>query len=146
MREPVRKDIDGEQYTFYQLAPKKSLKLLTRILKIIGGPIGTAIGKDGMSMKAESLFDLDIDLGAVVGHLCRNLDENEVEAIVDSLMSQVFVDGKGEVSKVFDEHFGGRLPHLFKVVFAALEVEYGSFFDGMLDRIKQRLAEAITRA
>lgn len=150
MREPVKKVIDGEQYTFCQLPPKKSLKLLTRILKIIGAPIGAAIGTwdgAGPAEDVENILDREIDLGAVVRQLCDRLDENDVEYIVDMLLSQVLHAGKGEVSKVFDEHFGGRLTHLFKVIFAALEVEYADFFDGkfgdiLRDIISGRLAQA----
>lgn len=128
MREPVKKTIDGEQYTFYQMNPRKSLKLMTRILKLIGAPVGTAFGGHE---KTKSVFDQDINIGVIVEKLCDRLDENEVEYIIDQLLSQVTVAGKGEISKVFDEHFAGRLPHLFKVVFACLEVEYGDFLAGL---------------
>jgi len=129
MREPVKKVIDGEQYTFCQLPPKQSLKLLTRILKIIGPALGGVVSGGNV----ESILELDIDLGMIVSQLCNRLDENDIEYIVDMLLSQVLHSGKGDLSRVFDEHFGGRLPHLFKVVAAALEVEYGDFFGGKLD-------------
>ena len=129
MREPVKKTIDGEQYTFCQLPARKNMKLLTRILKIVGPALGGAVSGGDV----ESIMDLDIDPGAIISQLCSRLDENEVEYIIDSLLSQVLCAGKGEVSKVFDQHFGGRLPHMFKVVAAALEVEYGDFFGGKLD-------------
>ena len=128
MREPIEKTIDGEQYTFYQLPPKKSLKLMTRLVRIIGAPISAALGDlpDGQ-VNLEMILESDLNLGAIVGALCDRLDENEVEAIVDALLSQVIHAGQGEVSKKFDVLFAGRLPHLFKVLGAALEVEYGDF-------------------
>lgn len=136
MREPVKKTIDGEEYIFCQLPPKKSMKLLTRILRIIGPALGVVVGD---KTKIDDIANLDIKPGMIVSELCSRLDENEVEHIVDTLLSQVHHCGKGELSKVFDEHFGGRLPHLFNVVFAALEVEYSDFFDGKLGEVIQDL-------
>lgn len=135
MREPVDKVIDGETYTFCQLPPKKSLKLLTRLLRIIGPTVGAAmegIGAGNLGNVA-ALIGADIDLSVIVTALCDRLDENEVEAIIDTLLSQVIHNGQGEVSKKFDALFGGRLPHLFKVVGEALRVEYGDFLAGMPD-------------
>ncbi len=148
MREPVRKIIDGEQYTFCQLPPKKSLKLLTRILKIIGPALGGVVKDAGNISEGniESILDLDIDPGMIVSQLCSRLDENDVEYIIDMLLSQVLHSGKGEVSRVFDEHFGGRLPHLFRVIAAALEVEYGDFFGGKLDLENLFKSRAIPQA
>jgi hypothetical protein len=134
MRNPVEVNIDGEQYTFCQLPPKRSLKLMTRIIRIIGGPLGAALngvntGRVDMAM----LMNADIDFSMIVTALCDRLDENEVEAIVDELLSQVLHAGTGEVSKKFDVHFAGRLPHLFKMLAQALKVEYGDFLAGMPD-------------
>ena len=130
MREPVKKVIGGEEYTFCQLPPKKSLKLLTRILKLIGPALGGAMSEDG---DAKNIMDLD--LGMVVSQLCARLDENEIEYIIDMLLSQVLHSGKGNLAQVFDQHFAGRLPHLFNVLGAALEVEYNDFFDGKISDI-----------
>lgn len=133
MREPIEKTIDGEQYTFCQLPPKKSLKLLTRIVRIIGAPLGAAM--DGLKDAGDirTALDADIDISMIVAALCDRLDENEVEAIVDTLLSQVIHAGQGEVSKRFDVLFGGRLAHLFKVLAEALKVEYGDFLADMPD-------------
>ena len=128
MREPVEKTIDGEQYTFCQLPPKKSLKLLMRLLRIVGPTMGVAMdGARGGRVDVKTLLEADIDIARIVSTLCERLDENEVEAIVDGLLSQTIHAGNGEVSKRFDVLFGGRLPHLFKVLAEALRVEYGDF-------------------
>lgn len=129
MREPVQKVIDGEQYTFCLLPPRQSIRLLTRILKIIGPALGGALSGSNV----ESIMDLDINPGVIVSQLCNRLDEGDVEYIIDMLLSQVLCSGKGDLSKVFDQHFAGRLPHLLKVVGSALEVQYGDFFGGKLD-------------
>ena len=123
-RDPIKKEIDGVYYTFYQLPPRKSLKLLIRIFKIIGTPLGNAVD----SQDTESILDKNFNLGAVVSSLCDRLDINEVESIIDQLLSQATLDGLGEVSKNFDVIFGGRIAHLFKVVYAGMEAEYSDFF------------------
>ena len=132
MREPVEKIIDGERYTFCQLPPKRSLKLMMRILRIVGPTLGVAVdgvkgSVTGAGVDVQSLMAADIDLARIVAVLCERLDQNEVEAIVDDLLSQTIHAGQGEVSRKFDALFGGRLPHLFKVVYAALLVEYSDF-------------------
>ena len=38
--------------------------------------------------------------------------------------------------KMFDEHFGGRLMHLYKVVQFTLEVNYKDFFDVAQSRMQ----------
>ena len=132
MREPLERTIDGEKYTFCQLPAKKSLKLMTRIVRIIGAPIGAALGElpDGDKVSMEVLLDRNFNMGAIVAALCDRLDEDEVEAIVDTLLSQVIHEGAGEISKQVDTHFAGRLPHLLKVLAAALSHEYGDFLAG----------------
>lgn len=129
MREPVRKVIDQQAYVFHQMPAKASLKLLTRIIKIVGAPIGAGVGSMG---GAGDMLEREINLESVVTSLCDRLDENQVERIIDELLSQARHEGEGEVSAphTFEALFGGNLPHLFKVVMAAFEAEYGNFFGG----------------
>ena len=134
MRNPVESTIDGEQYEFCQLPARQSLKLLTRLMRIVGPTLGTAVnGIASGGLDIESVLDADIDFSSIVTALCDRLDENEVTAIVDELLSQVIHQGRGELSKVFDAHFSGRLPHLFKVLGRALQVEYGNFLAELPD-------------
>ena len=128
-REPIKKSIDGRQYTFYQLPPRKSLRLLIRIFKIIGSPLGNAFDNIDPKEK-DSILDKNFNLGQVVSGLCDRMDVVEVESIIDELLSQVIQDGTGEVSNHFDEIFSGQIAHLFKVVYASMEAEYSDFFDG----------------
>jgi hypothetical protein len=139
MREPVRKVIDGEEYTFCQLPVKQSIRLLTRIIKFIGPSLGIGIHGEGI----RSIADIEIDPGAIISNLCSRIDEQEIEYIIDALLSQVLHNGKGNLQQVFDAHFGGRIPHLFKVVAAALEVNYGDFLGGVLEKIKENFRAAM---
>ncbi len=126
-RETIVKTIDGLEYSFHQMPPKQSMRLLVRIFKVLGAPAGAAVS--GTAGDTESILDKDLDLSRVMGALCDRLDEDVVESIIDDLLSQAICKGHGEVSRQFDVLFGGRLPHLFKVVAAALKAEYSDFFD-----------------
>ena len=144
MRNPVEVMIDNEQYTFCQMPPKRSLRLMTKIIRIVGAPLGAALnGIKADQVDIAALLEADLDFSMIVTALCDRLDENEVEAIVDELLSQVLHAGQGEVSKKFDVIFAGRLPHLFKVVGQALKVEYGDFLADVPD-LRAMLARAGT--
>lgn len=121
------KTIDGEVYEFYQLSPRKAVKILTRLLRIIGKPVGKAVGNvEG------SVMDLELSgavMGEIVASLTDKLDEDVVLDTIEQLLEPVMCDGK-QVGKQFETHFAGRIGHLMKVVWAALEVNYSDFFDG----------------
>ena len=120
----VRKTIDGETYVFTYLSPRKSLALLTEITKLIGPAIGSMCGGD------EEVEERDINMGDAARLLCERLDNDNVQSMINTLLSQVTHEGKGDVLKSFDIIFTGKIKHLFKVVFASLEVQYADFFDG----------------
>lgn len=135
MREQQTKTIDGQEYFFSQFGPKLSLKILTRLVKIAGEPLAIAISsaqtKDG-KIKLDKDIDPDI-LGRAARALSERLDEDEVLSLIEQLTSgdAVTCDGK----KVdFNSHYDGKLGHLFKVFGAALEVQYGNFFDEFTKR------------
>lgn len=119
----IRKEIDGETYVFSYLAPRRALSLLTAITKLIGPAIGAAYGGDEVEEE-------DVNMGDAARLLCENLDDNNVQSMINTLLSQVTHEGKGDVLKSFDAIFTGKIKHLFKVVFASLEVQYADFFDG----------------
>ena len=50
--------------------------------------------------------------------------------IIESVLSQTICEGAGDIGGKIDEHFKGDIPHLFKVVFESIKVEYGSFLAG----------------
>jgi hypothetical protein len=134
MRQEVKQIIDEEEYTFYQMNPEDSLKLLTKLAKMLGISIGKALsGSPGDSL--ESALDTNLDVGKLIGGIAERLDEDEVMIIVKMSLSQVMHSGKGELSKptVFNEVFKGKIAHMLKVVTAALKVEYSDFFGGSLD-------------
>lgn len=131
-RDVTERTVDGEEYTFTQFGATKSMKVLTRLSKIVGEPIGKVAG--GIE-PGKSMLDQDLDgqlIGAAIKALTDNLDEDVVVNTVKELCSCVLYKG-GTLDKTFDIHFQGRLGHLFKVVGAVLEVQYGDFLGALGD-------------
>jgi len=150
MLERVEKQIDDHVYSFAHLPAQEALRVLTKLTKIVGEPLAIAVGalmkddkterklgEDGLPLPAEpkkGLLERDVDpevFGKAARSLIEKLDEEEVIAIVVKLTTQqVLCDGI-EI-KNFNTHFTGQLGHLFKVLAAALEVQYGNFFGAMI--------------
>lgn len=122
----IREIIDGEAYTFAYLPPRIALSLLSKIIKLIGPSIG-AIANDADDGEID---EKEINVGEAARLLCDRLDENEIMSMINTLLSQVTHEGKGDVIKSFDVIFTGRIRHLFSVVKKSLEVQYADFFDG----------------
>lgn len=143
-RQAVSKTIDGVEYQFGHISVKLKNNNLLKILKVLGKPLAGAV--TGAATDTESVMDESnnigdfISIGGVVQGLTESLDEKTVNDIIDFLFSQTICVGKGVVSTNFDEVFSDSLLHMWKVVFAALEVYYGSFFAEGLELIKKAVA------
>jgi len=123
----IEKEIDGEVYSFFMLRPRKSLSLLSKIVKLLGPSIGKAFSTE---VKVKDIMDANINIGDSVIAFSNQFDDDRVQNIIDILLSQVHHKGKGELSNdaVYDELFSGKIKHLFKVVLKAMEVQYADFF------------------
>jgi len=162
MRREVPKVIDGESYTFYQFGATEAGEQLTNLLDIFGPALGnlmSAVGDD-IDGKKKKLADKQVDtnkLGVAIASLCTRMHEKRVILTIKAFMAQVIHtksnegDGKGmgDVSKVFDEHFQGRIGHMIKVFLAAVEVQYSDFFgvfggsENLLRRVQSKLGPQI---
>lgn len=121
-RQLVEKYVDDESYQISQFATTESLKVLTRLSKILGPSFSVAMAGSKISdPKAQTeLF------GKAVSELTSRLDEEEVIALIKKLIDCCL---RGEGKKInFELDFQGRLGHLFKLLKAVLEVQYGNFF------------------
>jgi NAD/NADP transhydrogenase beta subunit len=133
MKELKSRTIDGHEYQFSQFGAKQSLKLLVRLSKILGEPLskGLAALKPEAKLSLGTVLDSKVSgdaIGGMVAALTNNLDADEVLEIVETLVGEAacLCDEK---KVVFNTHFAGRLGHLMKVLYAALEVQYGNFFE-----------------
>jgi len=144
-RQAISKTVDGIEYQFGHISVKRKNHVLLKILKIVGQPIASGITENAADTTAvldeqNSLNDF-ISPAKIVKGLTESLDEDKVDEIIDFLFSQTICVGKGVVSEKFDEVFSDSLLHMWKVVFVAMEVYYGSFFAEGLELIKKLVAQ-----
>jgi hypothetical protein len=145
MRELVTKSIDGKLYEFQQFNTTKSLKTLSKLTKFLGEPLMLGLAALGVNpaksvpgaapITAKGFLDRELNgeaLAKAVAALVDRLDETDVVELVKTLTSEsVLCDHK---PIVFDEHFRGDIGHLFKVIGAALEAQYGNFLGAVTGR------------
>ena len=129
----IEVDIDGEKYEFEKWGAEASLTTLLKIAKIAGKPLGLFLG----SAVSKGGLDTEIRpdmLANACEALVQGMDETICLGLIKKLSSEkVLCDGK----KInFDMHYQDKLGHLFDVVKASLEVQYGDFFGGFLGKIQ----------
>lgn len=125
-KELITKTIDGQTYEFQIFGASQSLKILMRLSKILGKPIGLFMGSLKKDDEAQSGSTIKAEiLSQAIEALTSNLDQNEVLDLIKILSSDTCLcDGK---KIIFDSHYEGRLDHLFKVLKESLEVQFGNF-------------------
>lgn len=137
MRELVQKTVDDRVYQFQQFNTTTAIKTMAKLTKLIGEPLTLAMGSFAEKKDpAAGLMDRDLDfevLSKAVGALIERLDEDEVVSLVKRLTTEsVLCDNK---PIQFDEHFAGNISHLFKVVMAAIEAQYGNFLSAVTAKL-----------
>lgn len=141
-----RQTIDGSVYSFSKFGAKESMRVLTRLFKIVGEPMSLAFTATQGGDPKQSLMDRKMDpeiISKAVRTLAEKLDEDQVLDLIETLTAtKALCDGK---KIVFDLHYEGKLPHLFKVLVAALEVQYGNFFDAFTDLAASKAALVSTQ-
>lgn len=129
-REVVKKELDGHQYTIGQWPVQKSLRMFTRLTKLLGEPIAAFVmGAQASPGETKSFMDKDLSsdtIAKAVHTLAERLDEELVVRTFEEITSEILCDGK---PVVFNVHFMGRIGHLFKVSIAVLRVQYSDFLD-----------------
>jgi hypothetical protein len=121
--------IGNEEYIFTMLKPRISISLLTKIIRIIGPSLGKAFPNE---IKIKNILEADINIGNSIIEFSNKLDDLQIQEIINILFTQVQHKGEGKLSNelAFNNLFSGKLKHLFKVVKAALEVQYADFLEG----------------
>ena len=133
---------DGTEHTyeFEKFGAEEALENLIKISKIIGKPLGLAMAS--LKGEDEGLFEKKIDLNLLAlafDGLTQNLDDKVCVELIKKLTSgKVLCDGV--LIKSFNTHYKDDLFHMFKVLQAALEVQYGNFFAGILGLVNTNKA------
>lgn len=122
--------IDEHEIEIFQLPIPTSLKVMTRLSKILAKPIGSAIA--GGSSDSESVLDKKMDLGNILGNIGEKLDEEIVISTIEMMLPYLTIDKKQVKNLESFDEFG--ISFLLRVVFKILEVNYADFFPGNLAR------------
>jgi hypothetical protein len=120
MRQAHEREIDGNIWTVQQFPATEGLKVLSRVAKLCGGPLGQAVGALTSGLDSELNMAL---LGKAVSALAERLDEDDVVTLCKRMLRDTRVDGK-EVLPQFDLLFQARYLTLFRVLGFVLEVNY----------------------
>lgn len=113
-------------YTLVQMPPTKSIKIATKLIKIVGEPLlALAANPGGLQSQISQV------LPDVIRILKNGLDEDEVIGVIHQVFAYVQRDGKafGE-SSVFDNEFRGKLSIVFKILLEQLKFNYSDFLGG----------------
>lgn len=142
-REAVQKDIEGVKYTFGRHMPKNSRKLFSRLMKIVAPTIAASVEKESINdllYEGSKNADFVIDIASGINVLCSRMDEPEVEVLLDLILGEVVHNGNSDQKPMgncrdnYDAVFlEASIPHVFKVIYSALEVEYQNFFGKGVD-------------
>jgi hypothetical protein len=125
-------EVDGRQYEFEKWGAEESLSTLLKLSKIAGKPLAqaiAAIGGDAISIDTKLHLDAGL-LSTAISALMESMDEGTTVSLIKKLSSEKVLCDGAKIS--FNSHYQDRLDHLFKVVAAALEVQYGNFFGALL--------------
>jgi hypothetical protein len=141
MKKPVNRDVDGQTYEFYLMGPKDQIKVMNYMARTVGKPLGAAIKNDPSS--AADILDTSASMiGDFITHLVESVDDDEVIAKIEKILEYVHIKKeKGFAPVKMEADFHGKLSHMFKVVYAALEVNFGDFLAGngvLVERLKQK--------
>lgn len=121
----IEKEIDGIKYEFEKWGAEEALDTLLKISKVAGKSLGIALSSLTTTEEGPNFLALAFDA------LTGNMDEKLCMSLVKKLTSEkVFCQGAKIQS--FSVHYQDRLMHMFKVAQAALEVQYGNFFEELL--------------
>lgn len=117
------KEINGRSYYVVQMAPTKAIPIQLKLTKIFG----SSLGKLGSVMRG-NFKDQAEALGGAVTALFENSSEEEIFALIKTVVETAKVDGK---PINFDVAFQGEhLVDVYKVFFWVLGVNFSSFFGG----------------
>lgn len=136
-------DVDGRLYAFQKWGAEKALDTLLDIMQFVGKPLSllaNAVIKDGV--KADIKPDM---VGIIMDCLLSGMGQNKqtIMAIIKRVTCERV--SCNHQNFLFDTHFQDDLPHMFKVVRAGLDVQYGNFFSAVLNMggIKRKDLQAL---
>ncbi len=120
--------VDEIEYQVSNYTAKKGLKLLTRLVKVAGKPIGILAGG---AKKMEEAGGEGV-LADAIEALTQGLDEDSTLSLVMDLVDGIIINANGrERLVIFDTDFQGKLGHLFKVLKEVVQFQFSDFLGGL---------------
>src|SRR3990172_1463647 len=122
-REVEEVEIDGTRYSVSQYSAGKAVRLLAKLVKLVGRPIGILTGA---GMDSEIKTDL---IASALEALGSSVEPEDLEKLVREILEGTIIfteDGKNR-QIVFDTDFTGRIGHLFRVLKHVLSYQYADF-------------------
>jgi hypothetical protein len=138
MRENKQVFIGGHAYTLTNLPATKGYKTLTKLLKIIGGPLGLVMdGPKGLSLA-------QMDMGKVALALTDKLDSDEGYQLAMDLLSAVYLNNR-PISGEIETHFAGRIGDMIELIIESVKFQYSDVFQKLANAFQgQTLASLVT--
>ncbi len=142
MRKTEEIVIDDTRYSTTQYSAGKAVRLLTRLVKIVGKPLGLIASSGGLD--AELKPDL---VGQAVVALSENLEADDSLKIIQEILEGTLILSD-QVNRpiVFDIDFAGRIGHLFKLLQKILLFQYGDFLENLAQATPPVLGSSVKRA
>ena len=135
--------VDDVHYQMLYLPPSKSIKVLTRLMKLISDPLGKGMGSIQSDTPGNETFldqEVNVELiGKAITALGERLDEALVWNTITELLSTVEkqTDEGGFCKVNVETDFSGRIGHLIKVIAKTIEVNYNDFLGQVLTGLKR---------
>lgn len=126
------REINGKKFQISQLPAMRALRLSTRLGKLFGPPLAKVAGT---SPTTQGIASVNVGaLAPAIASLFETLSESELESLTRELLCTTMVEHDGAWvelfghSPVFDLVMGGDVLGIFKLLYAAIEVNYSDFF------------------
>lgn len=134
-------EIDDIKFEFQKMGAEEGLDLLLEVSKLVGKPMGMAIaafvGNKEEREAGASALDREIDgkmLGTAMEALTQGFADGSAKKLIKKLSSEKVLANGAKIA--FNTFYEDRFDLMFKVVWAALEVQHGNFIAGLLGFVK----------
>lgn len=117
--------LDGDSYVITLFPADQGLKVLTKLIKLVGEPI---MEMSKANQDKEKVYEY---LTSAIRLLSARMDDENVVSLCRQLSSCVIKEGDGSMSldKKFNTHFSGRIGHLFKLMVEVVNFNFADFLD-----------------
>ena len=130
------RNIDGLEYRFSQMGAEQATELLMEISSSVGETVGLLVGpltsflrpgKADLNSKLDEPFDPELFAKAARAFFNSTDKKKVVRVLKEFIGDNACTCDNKKIN--FNVHYQGKLGHMFKVFFAALEAQYGNFSD-----------------